>query len=123
YLFERESVEACNTNWSHSVKYEALPVILGCSPEHVSQLLEAGFLVTESYLSKDAISVRYPQALLTGIFYHCRQHKVGENMISLLEAAEQGQLDLVDFLKKVLSDTEIAYTRITNVRFSLSNLY
>lgn len=123
YLFERESVEACNTNWSHSVMYEALPAILGCSREHVSQLLEAGFLVTESHLSTDAISVRYPQALLTGIFYQCRQNKVSKNMMPLLEAAEQGQLDLVDFLKKVLSGNEIAYTRITNDRFTLGNLF
>ena len=119
YLFERESVEACNTNWSHSVMYEALPAILGCSREQVSQLLGAGFLVTESHLRTDAIGIRYPQALLTGVFYQCRQHKVGENMILLLEAAEQGQLDLVDFLKKVLSDTEIAYTRPGSLMFAL----
>jgi|GEM_PF-2375846 hypothetical protein len=123
YLFERESVEACNAKWSHSLMLEALPVILGCSPDHVSQLLEAGFLVTETHLSTDAISVRYPQALLTGIFYQCRQNKVSKTMIPLLEAVEQGQLDLVDFLKKVLSDTEIAYIRVTSDRFNLSNLY
>ena len=103
--------------------YEALPAILGCSREQVSQLLEAGFLVTESHLSKDAISMRYPQALLTGIFYHCRQNKFRKTMIPLLEVAEQGELDLVNFLKKVISGTEIVYIRFTYDRFTLSNLH
>ena len=74
YLFERQSVEACDSNWSHVVTLEALPVILGCSMGQVEQLLAVGFLVTERSLSADAISVRYPLALLTAILYQCRHN-------------------------------------------------
>ena len=123
YLFERQSVEACDSNWSHMVTLEELPAILGCSIGQVQQLLAVGFLFTEKPLSADAISVRYPLALLTAILYQCRHNQVRETMIPILEAAEQGHLDLIEFLTKVLSRAEIVYTSTTDGSFGLNHLY
>ena len=44
-------------------------------------------------------------------------------MIPMLEAVEQGHLDLIEFLTKVLSRAEIVYTSTTDDSFGLNHVY